>query len=343
MNAFPSITFPSIAFPSIAATWQGLSRGWNWFFHQPGDARICAAIRISYATLVLIHFAALYPDLTLWYSGEGVLPAELAREIRSTHAWTLFDRFPDTPQAVHIAFWIAVGHAVALLMGLLPRFNALLLLVWLISFQGRNSVINDGEDTLMRLLAFFLIWLPSGQCWSVNALLRRWWQQREGAVGAAEQDVHVPGWPLRLLQVEMAALFFSSGVTKLAGDAWLNGTAMYYVSRLDDFFGRFPVPSWMFDTPWVVAVITWSVLVAEVCIPVFVWFRETRLPCLVIAVVFHLANEWTMNLFLFHWLMIVGWLAFLTPADFLRMRRMFLGRPPTHHTSPQREQGIYGI
>jgi len=65
-----------------------------------------------------------------------------------------------------------------------------------------------------------------------------------------------------------------------------------------------------------VACITWSVLLAELLVPIFIWFKETRLACLIIVVLFHLANEWTMNLFLFHWLMICGWLSFVSPADF---------------------------
>jgi hypothetical protein len=126
----------------------------------------------------------------------------------------------------------------------------------------------------------------------------------------------VPGWPLRLLQIEMAAMFLSTGLVKLNGDKWLNGTAMYYVSRLDDFFGRLPVLGFLFDTPWVVALMTWTVIAAELLVPIFIWFRETRRVCLVVAIGFHLANEWTMNLFLFHWLMLCGWMAFLTPEDF---------------------------
>jgi hypothetical protein len=65
-----------------------------------------------------------------------------------------------------------------------------------------------------------------------------------------------------------------------------------------------------------VALITWSVLLAELLCPLLLWFRETRLACVAILVLFHLGNEWTMNLFLFHWLMLCGWMAFLTPADF---------------------------
>jgi hypothetical protein len=117
------------------------------------------------------------------------------------------------------------------------------------------------------------------------------------------------------LQIEMTAMFLSAALMKLAGANWLNGTAMYYVSRLDDFFGRFPVPVWLFDSPSAVALMTWSVIAAEFFIPILIWFGETRRPCLLLLIAFHLANEWTMNLFLFHWLMLCGWMSFVTADD----------------------------
>jgi hypothetical protein len=48
-----------------------------------------------------------------------------------------------------------------------------------------------------------------------------------------------------------------------------------------------------------------------------IWFRETRRLALALVVLFHLANEWTMHLHLFHWVMLVGWLAFVQPQDWL--------------------------
>src|SRR5262249_14123181 len=214
--------------------------------------------------------------------------------------------------AIHICWFLAVAHAIALLIGFLPRLNALLLFTWIVSFQIRNDLINDGEDGLMRMLCFFLIFLPSGQYWSIDSYIRR---LCIGAPSGPERYL-APGWHLRLFQIKMAAMFLSSALIKLGGPAWLGGTALYYVSRLDDHFGRFYVPAFVFDTPWIVAGITWSVLLSELLVPIFIWFRETRLACLIIVVFFHLANEWTMNLFLFHWIMLCGWLAFVSPADF---------------------------
>jgi HTTM domain len=308
---------------SLKTTASAFARAWNSFFHTPCDARIPAAIRIAYATLVLIHFSVLYPDLDLWFTGTGVLPVEASPKVTSPYAWSLLRLLPDTSATVHACFWLAAAHAVMLLVGLLPRVNAFFLFLWLISFQFRNDVINDGEDCLMRVLGFFVIWLPSGRCWSVNAVVRKWWRNIRGqrseigdqsAAGTARPTV--PGWVVRLMQIEMSAMFFSSALMKLAGEPWVNGTALYYVSRLDDFFGRFPVPAFLFDTPWTVAVMTWSVVLAEFSIPILIWFKETRRPCLLVLLAFHLANEWTMNLFLFHYLMLCGWISFVTPEDF---------------------------
>src|SRR6476660_1659351 len=160
---------------SLNSTTAALARGWHEFFHRPCDARVCAAIRIVYSSLVLIHLAVLYPDLDMWFGARGVLPQENAREAVSPYACSIFNILPSDSTVLHTCFWVAGAHAAALLLGFLPRLNALLLFVWIVSFQYRNNLINDGEDTVMRMLGFFLIWLPSGRCWSLNALITRWW------------------------------------------------------------------------------------------------------------------------------------------------------------------------
>lgn len=302
---------------SLQTTWAAFARGWQRFFHEPCDARIYATLRIVFASLVLIHLATLYPDLDLWFTAGGILPLENALKIASPYSSSILAMLPDTSAVVHTCFWITVTHAACLLVGFLPQVNSLCLFIWIVSFQVRNDVINDGEDRLMRLMCFLMIWMPTGHCWSINALLRNAFASRHAARDVAQaSDYLVPIWSLRLLQIEMATMLFSSALVKLGGDPWLNGTALYYVSRLDDHFGRFYVPAFFFDTPWVVASITWAVLLAEILCPLLIWFRETRLPSLFVLVAFHLANEWTMNLFLFHWLMLCGWMAFVTPADF---------------------------
>jgi len=49
-------------------------------------------------------------------------------------------------------------------------------------------------------------------------------------------------WGLRLFQLQMAVIYLSSAIEKTSGVDWREGTALYYVARLDDSFGKFPVP-----------------------------------------------------------------------------------------------------
>ena len=294
-----------------------LVRGWQAFFHAPCDARVCALVRIAAAAVILVHLGAIFPDRAMWFTDDGVLTAEASRQIASPYAWSLLWFLPSTPAVVTACLCVAIANAALLLVGLLPRINALCLFLWLYSFQMRNVQIIDGEDTVMRMIAFCLIWIQSAKCWSLQAWINKWRNPHPGPLPRGE-GVMVPGWGLRLLQIQMAFIFLSTGLMKLAGDEWLDGTALYYVARLDDFFGRFAVPAILFDTPWTVALMTWAVVLVELAVPGLIWFRETRRFCLVCLLLFHLANEWTMHLFLFHWIMLAGWLSFLT-ADDLRL------------------------
>ena len=106
-----------------------------------------------------------------------------------------------------------------------------------------------------------------------------------------------------------------SGLEKCQGAAWREGTALYYVSRLDDLFYRFPVPEFIFESLFLVAIATWAAVLLELSIPVLVWFGKTRRFALCLAVLFHLSLDYMMNLNLFEWLMLVGWSSFIERAD----------------------------
>ena len=245
---------------SLLATGRWLAGSWHDFFHQPQDARPSAAVRIAYSVVILINLAVLYPDLELWFTDAGVLPSLASQEVGETYKWSLLWRLPSTLPVVQVCYWSLVLYTLSLLIGFGSRLSAVGVLVWLISFDSRNGLILDGEDLVMRIIAFYLILMPCGHCWSVDALVRKWWTRRRdrkapdphpGPLPEGEgeleprtpnPDAHfsAPAWGLRLLQIQMAVIFFTAGLWKLGGEPWLNGTAIYYVARMDDYFGRFP-------------------------------------------------------------------------------------------------------
>jgi uncharacterized membrane protein YphA (DoxX/SURF4 family) len=303
--------------PTPTHPWHGFSAGWNRFFHAPIDARRLALVRISYALLMLVYLAILYPDLDTWFGPAGLVPADIYEQARQPQQWSVLRWLPNDSRAasdwLQFVFWLHIASAVMLALGLLTRLNAILVFVLLVSWQNRNPLIWDGEDPVFRLVGFYLLLMPSGRAWSLDRLLFR---RTSNCCPLA------PAWPLRLLQIHMSIIFIAAGLSKLGGDDWVDGIALSYIARLDDTFGRFPVPHFLFETPLLVRLMTWTVIALELVAPLLLWFRETRRWALLVIVLFHLANDYAMFLFLFHWIMLVGWSTFLTSADLQLLERM---------------------
>lgn len=295
---------------SLRQTAPAFLAGWNQFFYAPIDARRMALVRIGFAVLLLIYLAILYPDLSTWFGPQGLYPADVDAETRLPQQWSVLRWLPSDPVEADVwlqrIFWLHIACTVMLLVGFLSRINSIIVYVLLVSWIWRNQLIIDGEDSVFRIIGFFLILMPSGRAWSIDQLL---FHRRAGTCPL------VAAWPLRLVQLQMMVIFVAAALYKMGGTAWLDGTAFSYVGRLDDLFGRFLVPTFVFEIPILVRLITWSVIVIELFAPLFLWFRETRHWALLAILLFHLGNEYTMALFLFHWIMLLGWSTFLTSDD----------------------------
>ncbi|MCA9222265.1 MAG: HTTM domain-containing protein [Planctomycetales bacterium] len=273
------------------------------FLFESNDPRIVPVLRIGFAFLMLVYVSIWLADAGLWFSDQGVLTKGTAERISQVMAtrWSLLKLLPDTPTVVRSCLCVMLIHTALLLVGWWPRLQTFCLFVWLVSFQQRNPLLCDGEDTLFRALAFWMTFLPLGARWV--------WLRRNSR--AHRPVTSADCWALRLIQLQMAVIYASATWNKLQGSTWHDGTAMYYVFATVDHFGRMTFPSTWLDNIVLVKTITWTALGIEAIVPVAVWFRWTRKPALLAALALHLGIELTMHLFLFQWVMILGWLSFV--------------------------------
>jgi predicted DCC family thiol-disulfide oxidoreductase YuxK len=107
---------------------------------------------------------------------------------------------------------------------------------------------------------------------------------------------------------------------------WLDGTALYYTARLEDFW-RLPVP-YVFDHLWSIKFATWATLMVEFALGVLIWFRDIRYLVLLAGLMLHLGIEWSMNVPLFSAMMLSAYVAFLEPAQFRRSLTWLKARLP---------------
>lgn len=300
--------------PSQAGAKSFLQRclaGWNSFFHAPVDTTHVAILRICFGLVATVYFSAWLPYVEEWFGENGIYPYAISRECSSAYCWTILGWVKEDLW-LRTALVVAVVQGVLLALGLFSRVQAFGVFFWAMMFQHRNNLIMDAEDVVFRLIAFYMIWLPLGEVFSLDSVWRR---RGRSAVNVGSLRKY-SAWPVRMMQIQMVVLMATAAGWKLTGADWRSGDALYFVCRLDDLFGRFPMPDFLFEVPIVCRSIVWFTIAVELLAPIFIWFPSTRRASLILLLLFHIATDYMMHLFLFHWIMMVGWMFFLLPSDF---------------------------
>jgi hypothetical protein len=167
---------------------------------------------------------------------------------------------------VRSLFFLYIAGLSALLFGWFTRVAAVV--AWLthlmVMMSERTALY--GVDDFANIMLFYAIWMPVGAYWSLDALA--------GRVSSAPSLEARVG--LRVLQLHLCAVYFTSGVEKALQPPyqWWDGEVIWRTSLLPEF-GQFDM-TWMADYPLLPKLAAWSSLAIEVFYPFFVWPRATR-------------------------------------------------------------------
>jgi hypothetical protein len=116
----------------------------------------------------------------------------------------------------------------------------------------------------------------------------------------------------------MCVLYLFSGVSKLQGVTWWDGSAFWWGVAISEY--QTLDMTWLAHTPWLFAAITYGTLLWETFYCVLIWNRYTRVLCLVIALFVHGGIALAMGMITFGLAMLIGNLAFISPRT---VRRVF--------------------
>ena len=122
----------------------------------------------------------------------------------------------------------------------------------------------------------------------------------------------------RLMQIQMAVLFFYSGISKLRGDDWWSGDAVWTVFTTDEYYNRI-ILGVLASHYWLVNLATYGTILIEIAFPFLIWQRSTRPYLLAAAIFLHLQFALLMGLFYFSFVMIMGHMSFVRPEWLTRL------------------------
>lgn len=286
--------------------------GWNRFFFEPISPVPIAVFRIALGLVMITNYLLMFPDVDWWFYDRGTLPVETAKNVSGGIGVSLFRIWPAGNGWVWGFMGLSLGAAILFTLGLWTRVSSVLVFVTLVSLHHRNPVILNSGDSILRIATFFMMFAPSGAALSVD----RWLRVRRG-VESGPPKFQEP-WAQRLIQCQIAFLYLHAFVWKAMGPMWLDGTAVYYTSRLVEFF-RFPVP-YVFEHLWTIKLWTWGTLVIEFALGVLIWIKELRYWVLLAGVMLHLGIDYSMNIPMFGPAMVATYITWVE-AD--KMERAF--------------------
>jgi len=284
--------------------------GWNRFFFEPQSPLPVAVYRILLGLVILMNHALLWPDVNDWFSDRGALPFATARKVVGGGGFNLFNWLPHSDASVWMVFLISCLAALTMTLGLLTRASTVVLFLTLLTLQHRNPVILNSGDTFMRIATFFMMFSQAGAALSLDRLIRIARGKESGP-----PEPRAP-WAMRLIQIQLTFVYFYAFIWKSMGTMWLSGTAVYYTSRLAEFW-RFPVP-YVFEHIWTIKIWSWATLLVELALGTLIWIKELRYWVLLAGVLLHLGIDYSMNIPLFGFIMMGAYVTFVEPEDLQR-------------------------
>ncbi|MGO8718060.1 MAG: HTTM domain-containing protein [Acidobacteriaceae bacterium] len=290
-----------------------MREAWERFFFAPQSPTPIAVFRILYGVCVTATLVLLHAEWLDWFGVHSWITLSTMTRVEPGVRLNLFTVMPQNDAWITAFFWIFLSFAILLTVGLWTRVSSVVVFVCLASMQQRNLYILHGGDVFLRVSGFFLMFAPAGAALSLDRVIRVR-RKLEGPEIAPRAP-----WAQRMIQFELALLYFSAFLWKIKGVPWLNGTALFYVLHIHAI-QRFPLPAWI-QHPWILKLGTWYTLALEFCLGVLIWFRPFRYPLLLLGLLFHLCLEYSLNIPMFQWDVLTAYVLFLDPADLERMSR----------------------
>jgi hypothetical protein len=132
------------------------------------DLRSLALTRVIYGAILFFDTAVRWTELVPFYTDLGVLPRRFLLELDSTVGFSLH-MMNGSLAWVNFLFTLQAVAALAMLFGWHTRLATALSWVLLLSSQARNPMILDGGDVYIRVILFWLLFLPTGHRWSLDS------------------------------------------------------------------------------------------------------------------------------------------------------------------------------
>ncbi|MDH6136253.1 hypothetical protein P3T37_005673 [Kitasatospora sp. MAA4] len=271
-----------------------------------------ALLRVVLGGSALVMYMSDYGNRELLWGPDAVTSFT---EFRHTIPGGQFSLYQFSTSQLWFEVVFHLGIVVALAFAVLGgRILTVIHAVFLLSLFIRDPQLLEGGDNLARIVILFLPFATTDAYFSPFAERRR---RKLAAQSGPSAVTLLHNFMALFVVFQVTVLYFVSGVWKVIGQTWYQGTSMYFISRLDQFAFSGPL-TWLMNNAFAGTALSYFTIVIEVAFPLFVVTRRRWLRELGVASIeaLHIGIAFGMGLVVFAGIMIGGDLACLRDDDY---------------------------
>ena len=244
-------------------------------------------MRILLGLIFVMTTLDLFPDLAMFAGPDGIFHESSARRGVRLARWTYFDHI-DSMTGIYLVQAIALVANVLFMLGYKSRTMGLISVLAHSAIYQRNSWFMNGGDRLVREFGFYICLVPCGASLSIDAWLKNRKLLRQGLKPLLKPMIPIFG--LRVIQLQIAFVYFISGIDKAASGNWQRGNAIYYSLSTDNYLRSDWLVAPLLDSPFgyeILKIGTYITLYWELSFWLLVLWRPTRWLGLILGILIH--------------------------------------------------------
>jgi predicted DCC family thiol-disulfide oxidoreductase YuxK len=228
--------------------------------------------RIVFGLYLLWHFLVLLPDSIELFSSVGIIPTPSLNFTYPIAPWNPL-YYIDSPGVILSFLGLCIMLSAVLIVGWQRQIVCLLLwFLWACLFN-RNNLISNPSIPYIGLLLLLLAIVPKGEPLS--------YRQKQ-------TDWHMPIMIPIVAWILMAVGYSFSGIDKLSSPSWQDGSAMSHLLTNPLARDNFIREIMLMLPAWVLKLMTWGVIVAEISFLPLCLSRKGRFIAWSVMVMMHL-------------------------------------------------------
>ncbi|WP_246574341.1 HTTM domain-containing protein [Streptomyces genisteinicus] len=257
----------------------------------------------------LMYYVSQYGERHYLFGPDGILPhGEFLDQLTGFSLYAL----SGSPLWSELLFHAGIAAALAVVLGVGGRPGLAVhgVLLWSV-YQRQPGLLDGGDNLAYVVIPFLLLTRCYGRFALPTGLAARVRDRLPGAVRAVSVPFHNLG--VLMVAVQICLVYVVSGLYKVMGQEWQDGTALFYVMRVPEF----ELPGWshlVYESDALVVLGTYGTVAFLVYFPLGVLVPALRPWAAAASIAFHLSIAFFMGLTGFALTMIACDLVFLSGA-----------------------------